>query len=573
MNRLIWTFFAVAMGAAACSPAPTAAPGSTVADTAAAPDTTHLDATDVAQPTGDADAAAGGNADASSQDSDDAAMQDGGSGAVDTAVDADTGDSGAAGDAGADVAGDADGDGSADVAAGVVVGPGEPGGKVVAGPAGSCVEPDKTVPGACQFVSCAAGNVCVGKGECVPKAAFWADSVAPANQAWSAVATRPDGAYAAVWSAGKFFEGDMHIWMRVFAAGDDKGGAPLQVSEVGTPPNLAPSVAAMADGSWMVLWRRDDAANEVVSYQARKVQADGKVLAGPSQQVNTTVLGSSASSGSTNIIAPIVAKLRNGRLLMAWSGGAKGGATPLGVYARLFDDTGAALTGELDTGAIPVNGQSFSPAIGALSGGKAILTWEGPAVGGKGPRRVLGRVLGEVGAPQSPVLTLSPAAQPYEALPAVAAYASAQTLLTWKSGLDPLATSAVTVRSRLLGEALPQAPGQPVPAGAAADLDADGEGTYPGAAAIAVLSEQRAMAVWHNMGQLDHNIWGKRHYRSADAWDCQVSDVGGPKLTDEVGPRYLPALATWETGKFVLAFSTQLAGFDQYRVALRLGHW
>lgn len=495
---------------------------------------------------------------------------------VDVAAPSDLGPDAKTGDVDADLAdefGDVAADGLADVDAqptvAVEVDPGEPGGLV----SGACVNAENLSPSACFTVKCAPGKVCMGKGECVPAAAFWADDSAPATQAWAAVATREGGGYGVAWAAGNFFEGEQHIWLRVFAQGTEVGGTSLQVSASGTKANLAPSVAALGDGSWIVLWRRDDMQAGVVSYWAQRVLADGSALDGAPLQVNLTTLGSSESSGSTNIIAPVIVRLRNGRMLMAWSGGIQGGATPMGIYARLFDTQGQPMSAELDTGGIDANGPSFSPGIAALPGGKALLVWQGAAGGAKGPQVVRGRVLGDDGTPQTPVLLLTPSAQSYEALPAAAGYLSGQALVSWKAGDDPNATSAVNVRARLLGTPLPAAAGLPLPAGAAMLLDSDSEGTYPGASPLAVLSQHRAMAIWHNQGDPLHTIWGKRHYRSVDAWECEASNLGGPLLSGEAGPRWLPALASWENGKVVLAFSTNLVGMDQFRVAVRLWQW
>lgn len=444
----------------------------------------------------------------------------------------------------------------------VTVGPGESGGTFVVGPKGPCVDPADLAPPACLLVSCSAGKTCVGKGECVPATAFWADATAAPDQAWGAVATRPDGGFAVAWSVGDFFMGKQQIWTRVFALGTELGSPAVQVSSASAGlPNLAPSVAAMGDGTWMVMWRQVDPAKDEVRYLAQKVAADGQSLIGQPQQVNTTLLGDGASSGSTNIIAPVVVRLRNGRLLMAWSGGAKNAATKLGIYARLFDESGKPMTGELDTGAVLTSSAAYSPAIAALPGGAVLLAWEGMLAGGKGQRVVRGREFGDTGKPLGPVLTLSPMALPYEALPAVAGYASGHALALWKAGNNASATSAVGVLGGLIGSASPTL------------LADDPEGTYPGAAPVAVLSEHRAMAVWHNMGGPSHNIWARRHYRSVDAWDCQLTELGGPFLPGEADSRYLPALATWENGKYALVFSASLQGMDETRVGVRLGHW
>lgn len=491
---------------------------------------------------------------------------------AEVAADAEPADSSAATADSADAPADMAADASAPVD--VLVGPAESGGVLATGPTGPCVEPANLAPAACLTVKCAAGKVCAGQGECVPATAFWADETAAPDQAWGAVATRPDGAFAVTWSAGNFFNGKQHIWMRTFLQGNEIGSPTLKVSPPGgVPPNLAPSIAAMGDGTWMVMWRQVDQTKDELRYLAQKVTPDGLGLIDAPQQINTTLLGEGASSGGTNIIAPVVMRLRNGRLLMAWSGGVKSGATQLGIYARLLDESGKPMTGELDTGAVLTAGTSHSPAIAALPGGQVLLAWEGMVAGGKGPRVVRGRAFGDNGAPLGPVLTLSPTALPYEALPAVAGYASGQTLALWKAGLDPTSTSAVGVRGRLIGQNLPTLPNLALPAGPPILLADDPEGTYPGAAPAAVLSEFRAMAVWHNMGGTAHNIWSRRHYRSADAWDCQLTEIGGPFLPGEANSRYLPGLASWENGKYVLTFSASMLGMDQTRVAIRLGHW
>ncbi len=466
-------------------------------------------------------------------------------------------------------------DAAADAAVSVVVSLGEPGGTWQPQPGAGCVEPDAAAAAGCAGVVCPADKTCAGAGSCVPDSAFWVEPGALADQAWAAVATRDDGAYAAAWAVGNYFTGQQNVWLRVFAQGDEVGNPALQVSGGGPAAHLAPSVAALTDGTWLVLWRSDLQAKDEIKYFARKVLADGSAAPDPPFQVNITVLSSSGSMGASNIIAPLVVRLRNGRLLMAWSGAAKPGVSgtlgPLGIYARMFDQSGQPLGGELDTGALV--GPSYSPAIAPLAGGQVLLAWEGPVAGGKGPRVVRGRAFGDQGQPLGPVLTLTPALQDYEALPAVATYESGQTLLTYKAGDNPNATSAVTVRGRLLGADLPTLPGVPVPAGLPHALDFDGQGTYPGGAAVASLSEQRAMAVWHNLDQPSQTIWGRRHYRSVDAWDCMASDLGGPKLPNEAGVRFLPGLATWPNGKWVLVFSALLTGIDEYRVAVRLGGW
>jgi hypothetical protein len=508
-----------------------------------------------------------------------------------TATDADTngqapGDAGAQADSGpetasdiaadtapdtpADATADAPSD-SADAAGGVVdLGPDQPLGTLVAGADGPCIEVAPFQSPDCATVKCSAGAVCLAGGVCAPQTGFYADDSGPADQAWPAVAARDDGAFAVAWSAGSYFDAGLQIKVRVFGAAGQALSATLAVSPApgpGLAMHFAPSVAAMADGSWLLLWRSELQAQNAAAYFVQQVAADGSALMGAPMQINATPLG--LATGSSNIIQPVLVRLRNDRLMAAWVGNPKSGGGPT-VWARLINPDGTPLTGELDSGASATGEPASSPAIAALTGGQALLVWEA-TLPGKGPQLIRGRVFGEGGIAASAVLQLSPGAKPYEALPAVAGYPNGETLLMFKAGDTVGSTDKVDIRGRKLSAAWPQPPQAGVAAGAAQILDTDPTGTYPGAAPAVLLSAERALAVWHNPGQPPFGIWGRRHWRALDAWDCQLLDLGGPQLPGEQGSRVLPAAAAWSNGRIALVWTAQLSGgTNPSRIAVRL---
>ncbi len=539
-----------------------ATPGAAAGDADGAADAAHEVQTD-----GPADAATAMDADTHEQASADSGAQaDGGAEtAADIAADiaADT-----ASDAPADSGSDAPSD-SADAASGIVdLGPDQPLGTLVSGAAGPCVEVAPFQAPDCATVKCPAGAVCLAGGVCAPQAGFYADDAGPADQAWPAVAAREDGHFAVAWSAGSYFDAGLQIKVRVFGASGQPLSATLAVSPApgpGLAMHFAPSVAAMADGSWLLLWRSELQAQSTAAYFVQQVAADGSALIGAPAQINATPLG--LATGSSNIIQPVLVRLRNDRLMAAWVGNPQSGGGPT-VWARLINPDGTPLTGELDTGATA--GPASSPAIAALTGGQALLVWEA-TMPGKGPQLIRGRVFAEGGVPASAVLDLSPGAKPYEALPAVAGYPNGETLLMFKAGDTVGSTDKVDIRGRKLAAAWPQTPQSGVTAGLPKILDTDPTGTYPGAAPAVLLSADRALAVWHNPGQPPYGIWGRRHWREADAWDCQLLDLGGPQLVGEQGSRVLPAAAAWNNGRVAVVWTAQLSGgTNPSRIAVRL---
>lgn len=475
-----------------------------------------------------------------------------------------------ASDTPADSAADASAD-STDAASGIVdLGPGQPFGTLVPGAAGPCVEVAPFQSPDCATVKCSAGAVCVAGGVCAPQAGFYADDAGPADQAWPAVAAREDGAFAVAWSAGSYFGDGLQVKVRLFGAAGQALSATLAVSPAPGPAiamHYAPSVAAMADGSWLLLWRSELQAQSTAAYFVQQVAADGSALIGTPAQINATPLG--IATGSSNIIQPVLVRLRNDRLMAAWVGNPQSGGGPT-VWARLINPDGTPLTGELDTGASAAGGPASSPAIGALTGGQALLVWEA-TLAGKGPQLIRGRVFAEGGVPASAVLDLSPGAKPYEALPAVAGYPNGETLLMFKAGDSVGSTDKVDIRGRKLAATWPQPPKSGVMAGLPKILDTDPTGTYPGAAPAVLLSADRALAVWHNPGQPPYGIWGRRHWREVDAWDCQLLDLGGPQLGGEQGSRVLPAAAAWNNGRVAVVWTAQLSGgTNPSRIAVRL---
>lgn len=238
------------------------------------------------------------------------------------------------------------------------------------------------------------------------------------------------------------------------------------------------------------------------------------------------------------------------------------------IFARLFDADGVATTDDLELSDASAGLHASSVSIARLPAGLAFVSWQNGVAGTKNDQVVRGRTVDGQGV-LGPELALSPGLQPYEALASVAAYDEGELLVTHKVSEISGSTAAVVIRGQLFPDGVEDAEigfqGSEI-----VDLDFDANGTYPSAAPIATLSPERAVSLWQDQGLTPRLVWFKRHYRSANVWDCERSNAGGDPILNEAGDRFLPAIAAWLDGHFIVAYTTQLTGFDQTRVAVRM---
>ena len=127
----------------------------------------------------------------------------------------------------------------------------------------------------------------------------------------------------------------------------------------------SPGVTALADGGFVVVWESDgqDTDNEGVYFQ--RYDAAGNAI-GSETPVNTTVANSQDD--------PEVTALSNGGFVIVWESAGQDTDNE-GVYLRVFDADGAAVSGE-----VPVNTETTdhqdTPEIAALNGGGFVVVWE-----------------------------------------------------------------------------------------------------------------------------------------------------------------------------------------------------
>jgi hypothetical protein len=126
-----------------------------------------------------------------------------------------------------------------------------------------------------------------------------------------------------------------------------------------------PAVAALPDGSAILVWSSYGQDGSMYGVFARRLKSTGVGATAKEFQVNQFT--------PYNQRNPAVAALANGNYVVAWISEQERGANSVDVYARIYTDAGVPLTDE-----IPINSGSSpcsSPAIAPLGDGGFTVVW------------------------------------------------------------------------------------------------------------------------------------------------------------------------------------------------------
>lgn len=178
------------------------------------------------------------------------------------------------------------------------------------------------------------------------------------------VAALPGGGFVAAWQ--DYSGGASVISVQRFDGGGNKVGGQFVASGSGSDQH--PAVAVFADGSFVVSWTDNSPADgSDYAVKAQMFDSAGNLVAGEFL-VNTTTFGRQEM--------PSIAVLANGSFVIAWQdqSGSGGDSSVRSIQARLFDSSGAPLTGEFLVNTSTTNAQE-DPAVVAMAGGGFIVTW------------------------------------------------------------------------------------------------------------------------------------------------------------------------------------------------------
>jgi hypothetical protein len=208
------------------------------------------------------------------------------------------------------------------------------------------------------------------------------------DQARPEVASNEDGHFVVAWqSAGADGDG-FGILAQMYDSSGLEVGAPIGINTTVAGDQTRPAIGCDDSGDFGIAWQGPDADEDGIF--ARRYEEDG--LPDTSQvAVNTTTAGVQS--------LPSIAMAENGDFLVAWQSPDAAGA---GVWARLFDNDGNPLTGEIQVNVTTAGNQQNPQVRADDEEGGYLVVWEGPDLSGSGiwlRRITAGGVLsgGEVG--------------------------------------------------------------------------------------------------------------------------------------------------------------------------------
>jgi hypothetical protein len=257
---------------------------------------------------------------------------------------------------------------------------------------------------------------------------FRVNTVTVEEQDDCAVAMNGSGAFVVVWES-DLQDGDEE---GIFARRYDASGTPLdlveiQVSTVSTDRQLDPNVAMADDGRFVVVWEAfpnfDGSAGAVY---ARLFGADGIPTTG------NILVNSTTFDGQRD---PVVAMWPDGGFAVAWESASQDFETTWGIIARVFDDTGAATTAEIDVNTY-VEGDQRDPFVAAAHSGGFSVVWTSSGQDGDDGGVYL-RSFDRLGQPESAEVRVNTTTEGWQGDPCVGADGNGSVLVVFEDGDEP----------------------------------------------------------------------------------------------------------------------------------------
>jgi hypothetical protein len=210
------------------------------------------------------------------------------------------------------------------------------------------------------------------------------------------------------------------IYFQRFTAAGEKIGAEVRANNFTTFNQRSPSVAALSDGSFVVVWISEQQRGEnSIDVMARRFGNDGAPL-GPELMVNTS---------DRLCASPSVAGSASGGFTVSWTQRDAVRQNSLDIYARAFNSSGSPITG-----AVLVNshqyGDQHTPRVASAPGGQ-IVVWTSLAQDGS-KEGVYGRWLND-GAVAGDEFRVNTTTLLRQFMPAVAADSDNRALVIWSS--------------------------------------------------------------------------------------------------------------------------------------------
>jgi hypothetical protein len=363
------------------------------------------------------------------------------------------------------------------------------------------------------------------------------------SQYTSSVAALADGGFVVTWASNGQDGSGWGVYAQRYGADGQPIGPEFRVNTYTESSQYTPSVAALADGGFVATWTSIGQDGSEGGIYAQYFGADGQPV-GAEVRVNTHI-------GSPQSV-PSVAALADGGFVATWQSWTQDGFGE-GVYAQRYGTDGQPVGGEFRVNT-QIGGEQYDSSVAALADGGFVVTWTSLMVwiswGGQNSSRhdVYAQRYNADGQPIGGEFRVNTYTDSEQHAPSVAALAGSGFVVTWHSQSQD--GSDYGVYAQRYG-----ADGQPV-GGEFRVNTQTGNGQY--APSVAALAGGGFVVTWHSQGQDSSELDVHAQRYGADG-----QPVGGEFRVNTHIDSYQesPAVAALADGSIVVTW-TSYAGQD-----------
>jgi len=303
-------------------------------------------------------------------------------------------------------------------------------------------------------------------------------------------------------------------------------GPEFQVNTYTTGSQGRPSVAAAANGSFIVVWQSLDQDGSNYGVFGRRYDASGTPLGGSEFRVNayTTYVQ----------FLPKVASDASGDVVVVWESIGQDGSAS-GVFGRRFNSAGLPVGTEFQVNSATTSAQS-SPSIASDPSGNFVVVWESLH---SGASDIFAKRYNAAGAPQGSEFRVNAYTSGTQRRPSVAADGSGNLVVVWDSDFDGSNYGVFGRRYDATG----------TPQGAEFRVNSYTTGAQT-LASVASDASGNFVVVWESQGQISpHNVFGQRY-------DAAGTPLGAEFLVNSytTNSRSEPHVAARPEGGFVVTW-------------------
>ena len=200
---------------------------------------------------------------------------------------------------------------------------------------------------------------------------FQANTTTFLDQAFSDVAGLADGGFLVSWSSLEQIPGGLYdIFAQRYDANGDAVGGEFRINDATALDQAYGSVAGLSNGGFVASWSHDSGGADLFDTVVRVFDATGTAVTGDIV-VNQTTVGDQFQYG---LFTDPIAALASGGFAVSWGESTGQDGDDWGIYTRIFDNDGTALTSEIQVNTETTGTQVYT-SLGALNDGGFVVTW------------------------------------------------------------------------------------------------------------------------------------------------------------------------------------------------------